>query len=118
ALMVALLARHNAIAPDRYLQPLRKEHAYWMDGASDLRPGAAHRRVVRLPSGAILNRYWDDRDTPREESFSEDVTTARGAARDASAIYRDLRAAAESGWDFSSRLLAEDSVELSSICTT
>jgi alpha,alpha-trehalase len=95
-----------------------------MDGAAGLAPGATHRRVVALPDGAVLNRYWDDRDTPREESWREDVTTAQQTDRPAQEVYRDLRAAAESGWDFSSRWLdasagdKERTAALSSIRTT
>jgi len=91
----------------KYLPQLRREYAFWMEGAQTLQPGSAHRRVVRLASGEILNRYWDDRDTPREESYREDVATAQGSDRPASEVYRNLRAAAESGWDFSSRWLAD-----------
>ena len=53
--------------------------------ADGLQPGTAHRRVVRLPDGALLNRYWDDRDTPREESWREDVATAGRSDRPAAA---------------------------------
>ena len=88
-----------------------------MDGEKSVAPGAAHRRVVRLPDGEILNRYWDERDTPREESYGEDVATAGQSTREAQQVYRDLRAAAESGWDFSSRWL-EDAQALHSIRTT
>ena len=63
--------------------------------------------MVALPDGSILNRYWDDRDTPRDESYREDTELARGSARPARQLLRDLRAAAESGWDFSSRWLAD-----------
>jgi alpha,alpha-trehalase len=78
-----------------------------MEGSASLAPGAAHRRVVRLADGTLLNRYWDDRDTPREESYRNDVETARQSGRPAAEVYRNLRAAAESGWDFSSRWLAD-----------
>ena len=92
----------------RYLDVLEREHAFWMDGAARLRPGTAYRRVVRLPSGALLNRYYDDRADPRPESYREDVTLGESlpAARRA-AFYRDVRAAAESGWDFSSRWMRD-----------
>src|SRR5205085_2340084 len=70
-------------------------------------PGDAAGRVVRLPDGALLNRYWDDRDTPREEAWLEDVETARACSRPAAEVFRDLRAACESGWDFSTRWLHE-----------
>jgi alpha,alpha-trehalase len=63
-----------------------------------------------------LNRYWDDRATPREESFREDVNTARASGRSEEEVYRNLRAAAESGWDFSSRWF-EDEKSLSTIRT-
>jgi alpha,alpha-trehalase len=88
-----------------------------MDGADRLKPGSAHRRVVRLADGSLLNRYWDDRATPRDEAWVEDVATSRGSPRPPAELYRNLRAAAESGWDFSSRWLA-DGKTLNTIRTT
>jgi alpha,alpha-trehalase len=73
--------------------------------------------VVALADNVRLNRYWDDRAAPRDESYREDLRLARGTARPADEVYRDVRAAAESGWDFSSRWLA-DAKTLSSIETT
>jgi alpha,alpha-trehalase len=107
ALMVELCERCGGQPAVGYLPQLRKEHAWWMSGADGLRPGQARRRVVRLPDGALLNRYWDDRDSPREESWREDVATAAASDRPCADVYRDLRAAAESGWDFSTRWLHE-----------
>ncbi len=101
----------------RYLPQLKREYRYWMADASALRPGSAGRRVVALPDGAILNRYWDDRDTPRDESYAQDLELARASGRIPAQLYRDVRAAAESGWDFSSRWLA-DGRTLRSIYTT
>jgi alpha,alpha-trehalase len=92
----------------RYLDALEREHDFWMDGAGKLAPGTAWRRVVRLPNGAILNRYWDDIPEPRPESYREDfelVQTVPEAKREA--LYRNLRASAESGWDFSSRWMRD-----------
>src|SRR5262249_45598188 len=101
----------------RFLPALSGEYAFWMEGADALKPGSAHRRVVRLADGTLLNRYWDDRDSPRDESYREDVETAHAARRPAADVYRDLRAGAETGWDFSSRWLA-DGRTLASIPTT
>ncbi len=116
--MVAVLAGEGADgAQSRYLPELRREYAFWMAGAERLRPGAAHRRVVAMPDGAILNRYWDDRDSPRDESYAQDVALARAAARPPARTYREIRAAAESGWDFSSRWFA-DGHTLATIDTT
>lgn len=104
ALMVQLLAQEQSDTVLRRYQPqLLREHAYWMAGADSLAPGAATRRAVRMPGGELLNRYWDSRAEPREESYVEDVEAARGSARPAPEIYRDIRAAAASGWDFSTR---------------
>ncbi len=51
-----------------YLPELKAEYDYWMEGADGLAAGSAHRRVVRLADGTLLNRYWDDRAAPRDES--------------------------------------------------
>jgi alpha,alpha-trehalase len=64
-----------------------------------------------------LNRYWDDRDTPRDESYAQDVDLARASRRPAHGVFRDIRAAAESGWDFSTRWFA-DPKDRASIVTT
>ena len=116
--MVGLLAPADPAAADaRYLPQLRSEYAFWMAGAQDLAAGAAHRRVVALGDGAILNRYWDDSDAPRDESYAEDVAQAQASAREPRRTYREIRAAAESGWDFSSRWFA-DSRTLAAVDTT
>jgi alpha,alpha-trehalase len=124
ALMIELAEATCGEQAMQYLPQLQQEHDWWMTDAHKAAAGGAHRRVVRLKDGGLLNRYWDDRDTPREESWLEDVTTARESQRDATDIYRHLRAACESGWDFSSRWLAElggptpKRPSLSTICTT
>ncbi len=103
-LMVSLLNRDDpAKAWASHLQDLEREHAYWMQGAEGLRPGQSRRNVVGMPDGSILNRYWDDRDTPRDEGYRNDVLTAGASGMSPPKVYRDIRAAAESGWDFSSR---------------
>lgn len=119
AAMVSLAQQHGGDeAAVGYLPALLQEHRFWMSGAEQLEPGQAHRRAVRLPNGALLNRYYDDLDEPRPESYREDVHTAAAlpeARRPQS--YRDIRAAAESGWDFSSRWLG-DQKTLATIETT
>lgn len=115
--MVDLSKARDAETLRRRLAQMRREHAFWMDGASTLKPGEAFRRVVRTPNGEILNRYFDDRATPREESYREDIETAAVSGRPPETVFRDLRAGAESGWDYSSRWL-KDGKTLSSIQTT
>jgi alpha,alpha-trehalase len=106
--MVGLLSADDpAAAYVRYLPQLRREYAFWMQGADGLQRGTARRRVVALADGSILNRFWDDRDTPRDESYAEDTELARDSGREPHQLFRDIRAAAESGWDFGSRWFAD-----------
>lgn len=118
ALMVELLAeiKGDSIYA-AYLPALEKEYHFWMDGAAKLAPGQAHRRVVKMPNGAIMNRYWDDSPTPRPESYREDVETAERSKRNKTEMYQHLRAGAESGIDFSSRWFADEK-KLTTIQTT
>ncbi len=118
ACMIDLLAAHDGSQTYlAFLPELQREYDYWMDGADRLPRGQAFRHAVRLPDGTLLNRYWDDRDTPRDESYRQDADTAGRSARPAAELYRDLRAGGESGWDFSSRWLG-DGHTLSTIRTT
>ena len=117
ALMVELFEKEQLHFAEHYLPQLLREYDFWMGEADGLTPGEANRHVVKLPDGAVLNRYWDDRDTPRDESYLEDVETARKSSRPANEIYRELRAGAASGWDFSSRWFG-DANDISSIRTT
>lgn len=124
ALMVELLAGiKGKDTYKQYIEPLQKEYTYWMRGAGDLKPGEAKLCVVKLPNGDVLNRYWDESDAPRQESYREDVLTAdeyasekmatmRFASKEAEEAMRQqlrieawhhLRAGAASGIDFSSR---------------
>lgn len=115
-MMVALLDDRRPDVVSRHLAAMKREHAWWMNGADDIGPGECQMHVARLSDGALVNRYWDPRATPRDESWREDVATAAASARPAEQVYQDLRAGAESGWDFSSRWL--DGPCLSSIRTT
>src|SRR5665213_1973726 len=63
----------------------------------------AYCNVVKMPGGETMNRYWDYSDKPREESFKKDSDAAKLTKQTPSAFYRSVRAAAESGWDFSTR---------------
>ena len=103
-LMVELLASATGepTVVDRYGPQLEREYAFWMAGADSLAPGEATRRVVRV-GDVLLNRYWDDAAEPRQESYAEDLELASHASRETGDLFRDLRAACESGWDFSSR---------------
>jgi len=102
----------------KYLPQLEKEYAFWMQGSEGLNTAnPSHRRVVRLNDDIVMNRYWDDLPAPRPESYKEDVELAKTSERDAEDLYRNLRAACESGWDFSTRWF-RDGKNLATIRTT
>lgn len=118
SLMMDLSSESDPAILRRRLAALRAEHSYWMAGATCLAGQQACQHVVRMPDGSLLNRYWDARDTPRDESYTEDRATAAAAApRPAADVNRDLRAGGETGWDFSSRWL-RDGKTLATIHTT
>ncbi len=119
ALMVALLAQHKGENTSaHYLPQILKEYEFWMDGSAGLQPTApAYRRVMLMPDGSILNRYWDDIAAPRPESFREDYELCEHAGAKKRELYRHIRAAAESGWDFTSRWFG-DTKNMESIYTT
>jgi alpha,alpha-trehalase len=110
-LMVQLLARHKGKRVIReYLPYLVQEYRFWMKGRRKLveTEHNAYRRVVQLDDGSLVNRYYDNKVTPRPESHREDIeTAAQSGGREADRLYLHLRAAAESGWDFSSRWFSD-----------
>jgi alpha,alpha-trehalase len=119
ALMVNLL---NEVSEDnileKYLHALEQEWTFWNDakGLDVIKTGAVD-HVVKLSDFEFHLRYWDQNDTPRPESYREDVELAQKSSKNPSETYRNLRAAAESGWDFSHRWFA-DEADFSSIHTT
>jgi alpha,alpha-trehalase len=119
AAMVGLYAGATDTAQAlRYLDALEAEHAFWMDGAERVTPGEAYRRVVKLRDGSLLNRYWDDDSGPRPESFREDYELGQTVLEARRPLFhRNVRATAESGWDFSSRWM-RDPKDLRTLETT
>lgn len=86
-----------------YSQQLEQEYTWWMKGEDELQQPGAMNQVVYMPGGEILNRFWDEHDTPRPEAYRQDVELAHESDQPAHTVYRHLRAGAASGWDFSSR---------------
>ncbi len=123
AMMVHLLATHqNKLKVFvECLPTLINEYTFWMKGSRRVAKShqpQSYRRVVRMPGGELLNRYFDNKTTPRPESHREDITTAEGLAKNVrDGIFLDLRAGAESGWDFSSRWFSS-SQDIHTIQTT
>jgi alpha,alpha-trehalase len=124
SLMVKLLESKDPQASAIYLEAMKKEYAFWMHGLDSLKnPGDVSEHVVMMADGSVLNRYFDKGSQPRPEAFKEDVKLAQEAGsnpeigRNPEHVYKALRSAAESGWDFSSRWMT-DGKTLSTIETT
>ena len=106
--MVRLLATHKGqrVLVEN-LPYLALEYRFWMKGSRTKLAKQEHKayaRVAQMPNGMLLNRYYDNKTTPRPESLHEDTETAAAIPdRDAERLFLHLRAGAESGWDFSSR---------------
>jgi alpha,alpha-trehalase len=76
----------------RRLAALKREHAYWMKVATCLDASGACDRLVRMPDGTLLNRYWDDRPLPRDESYAEPGWSERHASEVREWIYNQRAA--------------------------
>jgi alpha,alpha-trehalase len=119
SLMIQLLTeiKSKNILPD-YLEPLEKEYQFWMKGQNSLNENInAAYHVVQMKDGEVLNRYWDENDTARPESFREDTELSHQTKQSPKDIFRNLRAGAESGWDYSCRWF-KDEISFATISTT
>ncbi len=110
ALMVNLLAaiKKDDNAYSQFKNELELEYNFWQSGSLDIQPGKATARAAKMPDGELLNRYYDNKATPRQESYAEDVHVATTSKKPFGEIFTHLRAGAESGWDFSSRWFADE----------
>ncbi len=120
ALMLELLERYDRKEEAvKHRDHLEQEYRFWMDGTDIVSDEIqAHRRLVAPDDNTYLNRYWDDHAKPRPESYREDLhLTADVPEENREALFRNVRAACESGWDFSSRWL-RNPVDMRTIRTT
>ncbi|HYC86656.1 MAG TPA: alpha,alpha-trehalase TreF [Chryseosolibacter sp.] len=118
SLIVKELEDYDSLAASRYLDAMVAEYRFWMNGRDSLQsPGDAFEHVVMMTNGTVLNRYYDRGSSPRPEAYKEDFALAQSAGVDQQQLYRDIRSAAESGWDFSSRWF-RDGKSMATIHTT
>lgn len=78
------------------LPTLEKEYTFWMQNRSVV--------VTVKDTEYVLNRFDVQVGLPRPESYTDDLELAEGLTDDSKQqLWTDLKAGAESGWDFSSR---------------
>jgi alpha,alpha-trehalase len=99
SLMVAAIARNDEQKLLKYLPALEKEYKYWMKN-----------NKVTTIDGGTYNVYFDLGNTPRPESHREDFKLAKdlNSTEAKEKLYKNLRAGAMSGWDYSSRWFADN----------
>lgn len=105
ALMVSLLATEKG--DDiyiKYLNQLKKEYKFWMKDSQHIDSKTeCLNHVVYLNEEVILNRYFDQYQSPRPEMYADDYELGHAYEGNANELYINIRAACESGWDFSAR---------------
>lgn len=109
SLMVDAIARKDENLLLYYVPELAKEYEFWMQGSETVVPARPQQHVVDIGEFAYLNRYWDKEFTPRPEAYKEDLHLASELESDSlqQLLFNNLRSAAASGWDFSSRWYGE-----------
>ncbi len=85
----------------KYKTALIKEHSFWMDDNVE-----GNRRCIQFAEGQ-LNRYHDQYPRPREEMYKDDLDLLEVSGRESEELFAHVRAACESGWDFSSRWFSD-----------
>ncbi|XP_066158473.1 trehalase-like isoform X1 [Euwallacea fornicatus] len=107
-LMVPMIKSYYEYSGDKdfikkHLPIMEKEFDFWM---------TYHTKVVNMDGKNYTLAYYGDRSQgPRPESYSEDVESATIFKEQSKkeSFYSELKAAAESGWDFSSRWFVTNS---------
>ncbi|KAJ8280272.1 hypothetical protein GJAV_G00052590 [Gymnothorax javanicus] len=80
---------------------LEREYLFWMQNRS--------MSVARNGNLHVLNRYIVEVGQPRPESYTDDLELAEGLTEGArESLWAEVKAGAESGWDFSSRWFIDD----------
>jgi alpha,alpha-trehalase len=116
AAMLQLYAqKHGVDSITKYVPQLEKEYAFWMDDhLVSLSVPYVGKHLIALGNGDYVNRYFGSRDVPRAEAFNKETNWADTMeVKDKPLFFRNLRAACESGWDFSSRWFADGKTKAS-----
>ena len=98
-----------------YASALTKEYQYWMSSESKEESEAqtlalkkkkdSFKKVIFLSGENLLNRYLDSTNTPRPDFYLKDAQVKN---------FVEIRSAAESGWENSSRWVVNGNLEVSS----
>ncbi len=107
-LMIDLLKSYDVDLASKYIPSIEQEYNYWSDNSS------INTNYTVSLGDYRLTRYDDRVNEPRDESYIEDIELYEQSNNNS--LYKHLRAACESGWDFSSRWM-DDPFDLGTIKT-
>ena len=87
-----------------YLSQIEREYEYWMKMSDVVDDDNVDSLKVVQVEATILNRYRDENIWPRPEQYRNDISMASNVDwRPDWEVFRDLRSASESGWNFTMR---------------
>jgi alpha,alpha-trehalase len=109
AMVMAYAEKEGMNKAVKYISVLEKEYAFWMNTSNEDKSIVGQvNRIVQVSDTIVLNRYWDSNNGPRAEAFARELPLAKNMDDSTkTAFYKHIRAACESGWDFSSRWFAD-----------
>lgn len=104
SLLINLICTY--IKPDYWedhLPHIEKQYQWWMQGEDQIADNSAHLHLIKI-NGHLLNRYYQHVEQPRPEAYRQEEAFLHDMSiEQKKKIYPELRAGAESGWDFSGR---------------
>ncbi|MDP4711963.1 MAG: trehalase [Saprospiraceae bacterium] len=108
-LMLDHLSQRTGEKPsEESIAALETEMQFWCRGEDRIQAGESMFEHLIAIDGGMMFRYFDSDPRPRPESYAEDVALAEQFPPETrTAVFHHLRAACESGWDFSSRWMLD-----------
>jgi len=90
-----------------YKDQLQKEYDFWMMGSESVSENDGPKNHVVKIGSHIVNRYFDKFQSARGEMYQDDLELLERSGRKEKDLFVNVRAACESGWDFSSRWFSD-----------
>lgn len=101
--------KHGVNSIIAFLPALEKEYQYWTADAKNVSQSKIAVNKSVWTNETILNRYSGTLTTPRAEAYDKEYKWSLALKEELRpAFHQNLRAACESGWDFSSRWFADE----------
>lgn len=101
--------KHGVSSIIEFLPALEKEYLYWTADSKNVSQSKIAINKSVWANGSILNRYTGTLTTPRAEAYDKEYKWSLALNEELRpTFHQNLRAACESGWDFTSRWFADE----------